>query len=119
VGSRTPAPRKGAGVPFLVPRGTTDAACGTHPRKGDPCHGKLVLMPSIDLPLLVDLQVHVVPGRRGVWTVRATDDGLVASVHNSATEAERAAHRYAHARGATHVVVHDRYARVHTSPVAR
>jgi Uncharacterized protein conserved in bacteria (DUF2188) len=76
-------------------------------------------MPGIDLPPLADPQVHVVPGRRGVWSVRATDDGSAASVHASATDAERAAHRYAHARGATHVVVHDRYARVHTSPVAR
>ena len=76
-------------------------------------------MPSIDLPPVTAPQVHVVPGRRGVWTVRATDDGSAVSVHASATEAERAAHRYAHARGATHVVVHDRYARVHISPAGR
>jgi hypothetical protein len=76
-------------------------------------------MPRIDSPPLAELQVHVVPGRKGVWSVRATDDGSAASLHTSANEAERAAHRYAQARGATHVVVHDRYARVLTSRVVR
>ena len=61
----------------------------------------------------------MVPGRRGVWSVRATDDASAVSVHASATEAERAAHRYALTRGATHVIVHDRYARVQISPTGR
>jgi hypothetical protein len=76
-------------------------------------------MQSGDLPPFADPQVHVVPGRKGVWSVRAADDGPAASVHGSATEAERAAHLYAQSCGATHVVVHDRYARLHTAPVAR
>jgi len=66
-------------------------------------------------PRLTDSSVHVVPGRKGVWTVRGVDD--LASVHTSATEAERAAHDYARARGATQVVLHDRYARLHVALV--
>ena len=66
---------------------------------------------------LIEISVHVVPGRKGVWTVRGLDDDAAASVHASATEAERAAHRYARARGATQVVLHDRYARLHVAPV--
>ena len=65
-----------------------------------------------------ELSVHVVPGRKGVWTVRGPDEDAAASVHASATDAERAAHSYAHARGATHVVLHDRYARLHIAPVS-
>ena len=66
---------------------------------------------------LTDTSVHVVPGRKGVWTVRGADDGAAASVHGSATEAERAAHDYARVRGATHVVLHDRYARLRFAAV--
>lgn len=66
---------------------------------------------------LADASVHVVPGRKGVWTVRGVDAGAAASVHRSASEAERAAHEYARASGATQVVVHDRYARVQVAPV--
>jgi hypothetical protein len=61
---------------------------------------------------LADTSVHVVPGRKGVWTVRGEAEAA-ASVHGSATEAERAAHDYARVRGATLVVLHDRYARLH------
>jgi hypothetical protein len=55
--------------------------------------------------------VHVVPGRKGRWTVRASGE-MVASIHPSAAEAERAAHRYARGLGASRIVVHDRYCRV-------
>jgi hypothetical protein len=40
-------------------------------------------------------------------------------MYASSIEAELAAHRYARARGATHVVVYDRYARTQTCPVPR
>ena len=70
-------------------------------------------------PRLTDIAVHVVPGRKGVWTVRGGDDAATASVHGSATEAERAAHDYARVHGATQVVLHDRYARLHVAPVTR
>ena len=70
-------------------------------------------------PHPTDTSVHVIPGRTGVWIVRGMGDGASASVHTSATEAERAAHRYAYARGATQVVLHDRYARLHIAAVDR
>jgi hypothetical protein len=73
----------------------------------------------MSLSHLTEISVHVVPGRRGVWTVRCVDDGTAASVHASATDAERAAHVYARASGATQVVVHDRYARLYAVPVNR
>ena len=66
---------------------------------------------------LTENSVQVVPGRKGVWTVRGVDDAAAASVHASATEAERAAHDYARVRGATQVVLHDRYARLHVAAV--
>jgi len=69
------------------------------------------------IPRLTDTSVHVVPGRKGVWTVRGVDDGAAESMHPSATEAERAARDYARASGATQVVLHDRYARLHVTPV--
>ena len=68
---------------------------------------------------LTEISVHVVPGRKGVWTVRGMDEPAAASVHTSATEAERAAHVYARASGATQVVLHDRYARLHVAAVVR
>ena len=68
-------------------------------------------------PRFTNTSVHVVPGRKGVWTVRGLDDRTATSVHTSATEAERAAHAYARARGATQVVLHDRYARLHVALV--
>jgi len=71
------------------------------------------------LSRLTELSVHVVPGRKGVWTVRGLNDGAAASVHASAAEAERAAHDYARASGATQVVLHDRYARFHVAAVDR
>jgi len=68
-------------------------------------------------PRLTDSSVHVVPGRKGVWTVRGVNDAAAASVHTSATDAERAAHDYARASGATQVVLHDRYARLYVAAV--
>ena len=56
--------------------------------------------------------MHVVPGRRGVWIVRMSEDDQAASVHPSTTHAERAAHRLARMHGATRVVVHDRNCRL-------
>jgi hypothetical protein len=61
--------------------------------------------------------VHVVPGRRGVWTVRIPDDEQAASVHQSTADAERAAHHLARMNGATRVVVHDRNCRLHSFAV--
>lgn len=61
--------------------------------------------------------MHVVPGRRGVWTVRIADDDQAASVHASATHAEREAHLLARTHGATRVVVHDRFCRLRTFTV--
>jgi Uncharacterized protein conserved in bacteria (DUF2188) len=52
-----------------------------------------------------------------VWIVRIPDDDQAASVHPSATHAERAAHRLAHTHGATRVVVHDRNCRLRTFAV--
>ena len=61
-----------------------------------------------------DAALHVIPGRKGSWSVR-TEAGLNAlSVHASTTDAERAACRLARARGSRRVVVHDRYCRLHT-----
>jgi len=68
-------------------------------------------------PRLTDTSVHVVPGCKGVWTVRGLDGRAPTSVHTSSTEAERAAHAYARSRGATQVVLHDRYARLHVALV--
>ena len=76
-------------------------------------------MPSTNVPPRAQPQVHVIPGRKGVWSVRATGADSAVSLHSSVTDAEHAAHRYAHTRGATEVVVHDRYAQAHASPVAR
>lgn len=74
---------------------------------------------SMPLSHRTEISVHVVPGRKGVWTVRGEEDGAAASVHASATEAERAAHGYARESGATQVVLHDRLARLYAVPVNR
>jgi hypothetical protein len=62
--------------------------------------------------------VHVVPGRAGRWIVRAGDEATIASIHPSAIEAERAARGVARVRGASRVVLHDRYCRFRVSHVA-
>jgi Ser/Thr protein kinase RdoA (MazF antagonist) len=70
-------------------------------------------------PSANERSVHVVPGRRGVWTVRIAEGGQAASMHPSTTQAERAAHLLARTHGATRVVVHDRYCRLRTFAVER
>jgi hypothetical protein len=61
--------------------------------------------------------VHVVPGRKGSWSVRTEADAAPLSLHPSTTDAERAACRLARAHGARSVIVHDRYCRLHTVEV--
>ena len=63
------------------------------------------------------LSVHVVPGRKGSWSVRTDVDADALSVHSSTTEAARAAYRLARACGSQRVIVHDRYCRLHTVSV--
>jgi len=71
-------------------------------------------MRTIDSPPPVEPSVHVIPGRKGSWSVRTDADPVALSMHPSTTEAEWAAHRVARARGARRVIVHDRYGRLHT-----
>jgi hypothetical protein len=61
--------------------------------------------------------IHVVPGYAGGWSVHAAGELEPACVHPDATEAQRAARRIAARRGADAVVVHDRYHRLHVTPV--
>ena len=60
--------------------------------------------------------IHVVPGSGG-WSVHAAGDVEPACVHENATEAQSAARRIAARRGARAIVVHDRYHRLHVTPV--
>jgi uncharacterized protein DUF2188 len=62
---------------------------------------------------LKQLTVHVIPGRMGSWSVRTDEAAETLSVHSSTTEAERAARHLAVQSGAHHVIVHDRYGRLH------
>ena len=61
--------------------------------------------------------IHVVPGNSGGWSVHAAGELEPACVHPDATEAQRAARRIAARCGADAVVVHDRYHRLHVTPV--
>jgi Uncharacterized protein conserved in bacteria (DUF2188) len=61
--------------------------------------------------------IHVVPGCTGGWSVHAAGDLEPACVHPNATDAQRAARRIAARRGADAVVVHDRYHRLHVTPL--
>jgi hypothetical protein len=57
-------------------------------------------------------EVHVVPDKRtGTWLVRDTDVTTPSFQYDTQTAAERAARLRARERGATRVVVHDRYHR--------
>jgi len=58
--------------------------------------------------------IHVIPGRKGSWSVKSDEADEPLSVHPSTTHAERAARQLARRRGARHVIVHDRYCRLHT-----
>jgi hypothetical protein len=58
--------------------------------------------------------IHVLPHERGSWRVQREGDDRPLSEHDSETEAERAAA----AAGASEIIVHDRYGRLHrASPV--
>jgi len=61
--------------------------------------------------------IHVIPGRRGSWSVIAEGAAEAVSVHSSNTQAELAARQLARRRGARHVIVHDRYCRLYSVPV--
>jgi hypothetical protein len=61
--------------------------------------------------------IHVIPGRRGSWSVIAEGAAGTVSVHSSTTQAELAARQLARRRGARHVIVHDRYCRLYSVPV--
>ena len=56
--------------------------------------------------------LHIVPNQLGSWHVRREGADRPLSEHASATDAELAAVRAAHATDAPEVVVHDRYNRV-------
>jgi uncharacterized protein DUF2188 len=58
----------------------------------------------------------VVPGNGG-WSVHAAGAVEPACVHANATEAQSAARRIAARRGVHAIVVHDRYHRLHVTPV--
>jgi hypothetical protein len=62
--------------------------------------------------------LHVIPDERGGWHVRTDGAEPSLSDHTSATAAERAARRHARTVGAETILIHDRYARVHATPVA-
>jgi len=57
--------------------------------------------------------IHVIPGRKGSWSVKTDEADETVSVHPSTMQAERAAQQLARRRSAGHVIVHDRYCRLH------
>jgi D-aminopeptidase len=57
--------------------------------------------------------LHIVSDRLGRWQVQREGEDQPLSDHESATDAERAAVRQADRSGASEVLVHDRYERVH------
>jgi hypothetical protein len=61
--------------------------------------------------------IHVIPGRKGSWSVTTDEADETVSVHSSTTQAERAARQLARRRGAHQVIVHDRNCRLHTVSV--
>jgi hypothetical protein len=61
------------------------------------------------------VMVHVYPHPRGRWLVRVGDDPATATEHPTVNVAEQQARRRASALGVDHVLVHDRYQRVHES----
>ena len=60
--------------------------------------------------------IHVEPTATGRWIVRHDNERESLSEHDSATDAQRVACRLAHIEGASAVLLHDRYARVHRLP---
>jgi Uncharacterized protein conserved in bacteria (DUF2188) len=74
-------------------------------------------MPIVQLESHSELStIHVVPGN-GRWSVHAAGDVEPACVHENATEAQSAARRIAAGRGGSVIVLHDRYHRLHVTPV--
>jgi uncharacterized protein DUF2188 len=59
--------------------------------------------------------IHVRATPAGTWRVESQDDSAPVSEHSTATEAERAAQRFARQANAD-VVVHDRYGRTRITP---
>jgi hypothetical protein len=57
--------------------------------------------------------VHVEPNPKGRWIVRRDDEREPLSEHESATEAAHIARELAQLEGASLVLLHDRYARIH------
>jgi uncharacterized protein DUF2188 len=57
--------------------------------------------------------IHVEPTSTGRWIVRHDDECETLSEHESATYAQRVARDLARIEGASVVLLHDRYARVH------
>jgi hypothetical protein len=57
--------------------------------------------------------IHVEPNPKGRWIVRHEDERESHSEHESATEAERVARELANVDGASVVLLHDRYSRIH------
>ena len=57
--------------------------------------------------------VHVEPNPKGRWIVRRYDEREPLSEHESATEAAHIARELAQLEGASLVLLHDRYARIH------
>jgi hypothetical protein len=58
-------------------------------------------------------EVHVIPDERTTWRVYESDSAAPLSQHDTANEAELAAHAHAADHEADRVVVHDRYHRTH------
>jgi hypothetical protein len=77
---------------------------------GDPGGG--VIIP--DMLSSTSAPVHVLPDRRGRWSVRHEGEDQPLSEHGSATEAEIAARALGR-----DVVVHDRYGRIRHVPAPR
>jgi hypothetical protein len=74
-------------------------------------------MPTVQLESDSELStIHVVPGNGG-WSVHAAGEVEPACVHENATEAQSAARRLAAGRGVNVIVLHDRYHRLHVTPV--
>jgi hypothetical protein len=57
--------------------------------------------------------VHVEPNPKGRWIVRREDEREPLSEHESATEATHIARELAQLEGASLVLLHDRYTRIH------
>ena len=61
--------------------------------------------------------IHVEPTSTGRWIVRHDNEFESLSEHDSASDAQRVACELAHLEGASAVLLHDRYARVHRMPI--